>query len=1007
MTPEEKALAIAARIADGSAIDWADTASDPGHAEGDPAVLAELKAIAALATLHRAPVRLDDEPAAGSKWGTLTRGARIGEGRFGAVYLAWDARLHRRVALKLLHVPSRAAAGSPSHAIEEARLLARVRHPNVLMVHGAECLDGEVGIWTEFIEGRTLESLVADNGPLPPDEVRAIGVDLCDALSAVHAAGLLHRDVKAQNVMRETGGRIVLMDFGTSHDLEANPARAADLSGTPLYLAPELFAGEKPSIASDVYAVGVLLFYLLTGRYPFPGRTLEEVRTAHDAHRHAPIGEIRGDVPGSLSRAIERALAEDPAHRYADASAFKLALSAAARPAAITPRRRWARAMLGTAAVLLTIAALVTFDVGGLRRRWSAAPPAAATASAPSAGAGAPMPPAVRPAPGGLPSGETAGTIPSPVSVAAAIQQDTEPSVRRVRLPSGEMGVPSRDGRFMPHIDAEGNVDIWEVETARSRRVAEATPTERARFAVISSAGDRVVYGWSLPEGTFELRLANMDGKWPRVLIGRQTVFQPIPVDWSRDGVNVLCWLRQKDGNLDLAIVPVEGGAPRVLDTLPGRPDLSPDTPAGMASLSPDGRFAVYFGRTAPPPVGRPLFIVGTDGLAPRVLMQTVADDTQPRWSPDGRHVLFVRIAPGPGVPTDAWALPVTDGTATGPAERFATKIGPGQRFFVSDSGALYSQLFYSSTDVSVMPFDSIAGAATGPPRRISRVAVGNHVGPAWSPDGRSLAYFTTHVDEPGTVPSRTLTVQDISTGKERTLQPALWFLGGYTPAWLADSGSLIVWGKDRDEEGRFGLYRIDVHTSDTSPVVLADLAPVRIACSPDGRDLLYIDSARGIVARDLEEGHETVLVAKEARASINAFVLSPDGASLAFAATRKSAEGLRFSIEVVAADVGLRELVAATADTLNVHAWTPDGRSLVITRQPGPQAPPAVWLADVLSGKARDTHLSLRMNLVNQIRLSPDGRQLAYTERDDGTELWIRKGVWYPRVLPPTARRR
>src|SRR5688572_16254843 len=142
MTPDEKALAIAARIADGSAIDWSSASSGPASHD-DPAVLNELKAIATLATLHRAPGRLDDETAAGSRWGSLTRIARIGEGRFGAVYLAWDARLHRRVALKLLHMPSRAAADSPSHAIEEARLLARVRHPNVLMVHGAECIDGE------------------------------------------------------------------------------------------------------------------------------------------------------------------------------------------------------------------------------------------------------------------------------------------------------------------------------------------------------------------------------------------------------------------------------------------------------------------------------------------------------------------------------------------------------------------------------------------------------------------------------------------------------------------------------------------------------------------------------------------------------------------------------------------------------------------------------------------------------------------------------------------------
>src|SRR5204862_7973555 len=103
--------------------------------------------------------------------------------------------------------------------------------------------ENQTGIWTELIEGRTLEAIVSASGPLAPDEVVRIGIDLCCALAAVHDAGLLHRDVKASNVMRETGGRIVLMDFGTGRDRDKALATAGDLSGTPLYLAPEITAG--------------------------------------------------------------------------------------------------------------------------------------------------------------------------------------------------------------------------------------------------------------------------------------------------------------------------------------------------------------------------------------------------------------------------------------------------------------------------------------------------------------------------------------------------------------------------------------------------------------------------------------------------------------------------------------------------------------------------------------------------------------------------------------------
>jgi serine/threonine-protein kinase len=124
----------------------------------------------------------------------------------------------------------------------------------VLTVYGAECINGQVGIWTEFVEGRTLEALVHERGTLNPAEVIDIGINLCRALAAVHEAGLLHRDIKAQNVMRETGGRIVLMDFGAGHDLVLAPVRDGDLTGTPLYPAPELFAGGQPSHATDIYS---------------------------------------------------------------------------------------------------------------------------------------------------------------------------------------------------------------------------------------------------------------------------------------------------------------------------------------------------------------------------------------------------------------------------------------------------------------------------------------------------------------------------------------------------------------------------------------------------------------------------------------------------------------------------------------------------------------------------------------------------------------------------------
>jgi serine/threonine-protein kinase len=154
--------------------------------------------------------------------------------------------------------------------LEEGRHLARVRQSNIVTVYGADREGDEVGIWMEYVDGHTLAEMIHDRGPMSAREVAGVGIDLCRALAALHGAGLLHRDIKAQNVMRELGGRIVLMDFSGAHAITRNNPAVAT-SGTPLYMAPEVLNSGAATVASDVYSLGVLLFFLLTGRLPVEG----------------------------------------------------------------------------------------------------------------------------------------------------------------------------------------------------------------------------------------------------------------------------------------------------------------------------------------------------------------------------------------------------------------------------------------------------------------------------------------------------------------------------------------------------------------------------------------------------------------------------------------------------------------------------------------------------------------------------------------------------------------
>ncbi|MBK9240485.1 MAG: serine/threonine protein kinase [Acidobacteria bacterium] len=391
---------IAAQIADGRLIDWpaVEARAQDDHDRGMIRRLQSIQRLAHAQTALTAPGR--EEEAVLSSWGALTILEKVGRGTFGDVYRAWDPRLDRHVALKILRRRETAGPGAESAIIEEARLMARVRHPNIVTVYGAERIDGRVGIWMEFVEGLTLEQELRDKGPLSGDDVLAVAVDLCGALGAVHQAGLLHRDLKAQNVMRATDGRILLTDFGAGRDgAQSSEGDEIELAGTPLYLAPELFAGQRPTIVSDLYALGVLLYHLGTGEFPVRAPSLRAFRDAH-THPRVPTRKVRADLPRSLATVIDRLLSVNPPDRYLTSAEVTGALKG------LMPQTVW---MMAAGVVVTLVSLAVLFDVGSVRSRWF---------------------------------GEV-GTDTAPVGIAASAR------TRKLNPPASQwLGQPSRDGRY-------------------------------------------------------------------------------------------------------------------------------------------------------------------------------------------------------------------------------------------------------------------------------------------------------------------------------------------------------------------------------------------------------------------------------------------------------------------------------------------------------------------------------------------------------------------------------
>lgn len=357
MTSRDALLSVAAAVSDGTPIDWMTVTG--ALDDRDRRLLDQLRLLQGVVQFHTLlpppPVALPSDPlfqpagdlsfdgearADGATWGPLRVLERVGRGAHGDVYRAWDTRLDREVALKVLrHRNGHAGTGS-SAIVEEARLLARVRHPNVLAVYGADIVDGRVGFWSQFIHGHTLEDEIRERGPFDAAEIVRVGAVLCEALAAVHTAGLLHRDVKAQNVMRDADGNLVLADFGTVRELQEHQYATADMAGTPAYLAPEILNGDRASVQSDVYSLGVLLFRIASGSLPAIGRTVDDLRQVHANGRSRNLAALRPDLAAGLVAVVDRALAPDPHSRFESAQVMASALTAALTPAIAAGRAR-------------------------------------------------------------------------------------------------------------------------------------------------------------------------------------------------------------------------------------------------------------------------------------------------------------------------------------------------------------------------------------------------------------------------------------------------------------------------------------------------------------------------------------------------------------------------------------------------------------------------------------------------------------------------------------------
>ena len=516
------------------------------------------------------------------------------------------------------------------------------------------------------------------------------------------------------------------------------------------------------------------------------------------------------------------------------------------------------------------------------------------------------------------------------------------------------LGGPSRDGRYLSFVDpATGNLAVRDLSSGTVRLLTgkPAGSKEFGYFSAISPDSKQVAFAWFNAEGYYDLRVVGLDGSDSRVLFRNEETGFVQPCAWSPDGKQILTLFFRSDNISQIALVPAEGGPPKVLRSLnwvyPKRMDLSPD-----------GKFIVYDSFAKADGGDRTIFLLAVDGARETRLIDSPGNHLFPVWTPDGRSVVFASDRSGT---MDVWALDIRNGRREGEPRVVRRNMGRILPMGFSREGDYYFGVRSGETDVFVTTFENPAGDA----RRVTIRFPGRNTAPAWSPDGRSLAYLSRRGSENFGQESRAVVTRSLESAEERELQPKLAHLERLR--WSPNGDSLLVSGSDN--KGRAGLYIVDVKSAAVTPVVAEPGAGFRGfegVWSKNGKSIVYIHDDSTVRSKTLD-GKEAELYRG---AHLRHLAASPDGRFIAFA------EGDESIVISSISGSGKRVIPFSGATELD---WAVD---LVVAR--------GAELWKVPLDAAAPRKLPAPGNREPGFSLHPDGKQIAVTAGRTQSEIRV-----------------
>jgi len=809
----------------------------------------------------------------GRRLGPYEIQSRLGTGGMGAVYLAFDSRLNRLVALKVLNPEQLDEPAAQGRLAREAQAASALNHPNIVTIYEIGSEAGVDYIAMERVEGETLSRLIVRKPALR--DVLGLAIQIADALASAHAAGIVHRDLKPGNVM-VTGRRLVkVLDFGIAKFTpEGSPEtratvtmpRQSVVAGTWAYMSPEQAEGKHIDSRSDIFSFGCVLYEMLTRHRAFQGETEVGTLAAVVAKDPPPLAELFPGVPKGIERVVDGCLKKDRQERWQSMADVKLLLEGALADLDLAQPRR-ERGWSGRTAWVL--AGLVLAAAAAGVWQW------------------------LRPAP-------------MPMRA---------PLYRRVTTGSGLSAFPalSKDGNLLAFASDQGggNLDIYVRQIGGREPIRltddpadDSEPSispDSARIAFRSERDGGGVY--VAPALGGEAVLLAQHGRGPR---------------YSPDGR----WIAYWEGRETQAVLP---GTARVfvMESGGGQPrQVGTDLAVALHPLwSPQGDSVLVLGRKdtqdsidwwivpvatqGPSKKTGMLAALTAQGLR-RAYWQTV--DAPLEWRPTG--VLFPA---GTGESLNLWEMPVNGGPAT------PVTLGPGYHAHASSAGArlAFSNLDWRPRIVTIPLGDADRGTAAGATRAFPAENQTDSTSPALSADGRYMVYRSLDLGRWSVRVSDTVTGRDVAlvAGQRAQFNPR-----------ISGDGSVVAYS-----DGALNIFSI--RRAGGSAEEVCKGCGTTMGISPDGRriayelptseDLTYFDAARKASVKVAERPSDTVLTAGR---------FSPDGKWMAFHARGRSTTSQVFVVRLDDALPAPRERWIAITDGQNEDmepAWSPSGSLL------------------------------------------------------------------------------